>query len=32
VSPDAFVASAKKLKQPYCVLRCGGRWTSSALK
>lgn len=28
---DEFVAAAKELQQPYCILRAGERWTSSAL-
>jgi L-ascorbate metabolism protein UlaG (beta-lactamase superfamily) len=29
-SPDEFVAEARRLGQPYRVLRCGERWSSSA--
>ena len=31
-SPEEFVATAKKLRQPHCVLRCGERWSSAGLK
>jgi L-ascorbate metabolism protein UlaG (beta-lactamase superfamily) len=30
-SPDEFVAEAKRLQQPYRLLRCGERWDSSEL-
>ena len=30
-SPDEFVTAARELQQPYCILRAGERWTSSAL-
>ena len=30
-SPDLFVATARELGQPYRVLRCGERWSSSEL-
>ena len=31
-SPELFVATAKELGQPYCVLRCGERWSSEELR
>lgn len=31
VPPDAFIAEAERLNQPWQVLRCGGRWSSTAL-
>ena len=31
-SPDEFVAEAQKLTQPYRILRCGERWSSSELE
>jgi len=30
-SPDEFIAEARRLDQPYRVLRCGERWSSSEL-
>jgi L-ascorbate metabolism protein UlaG (beta-lactamase superfamily) len=30
-SPDEFIAEAQRLGQPYRVLRCGERWSSSEL-
>jgi L-ascorbate metabolism protein UlaG (beta-lactamase superfamily) len=29
-SPDEFVAMARRLNQPHCLLRCGQRWSSGA--
>jgi L-ascorbate metabolism protein UlaG (beta-lactamase superfamily) len=31
-SPELFVAAARELRQPHCVLRCGERWSSGPLK
>lgn len=31
-SPDEFAAEARRLKQPYRILRCGERWSSAELK
>jgi L-ascorbate metabolism protein UlaG (beta-lactamase superfamily) len=28
-TPDEFIATAEKLAQPFCVLRCGERWSAS---
>jgi hypothetical protein len=30
-SPDEFVREAERLRQPYRVLGCGERWSSSGL-
>jgi L-ascorbate metabolism protein UlaG (beta-lactamase superfamily) len=30
-TPDEFVATAKELRQPWCILRTGEGWSSSAL-
>jgi L-ascorbate metabolism protein UlaG (beta-lactamase superfamily) len=31
-SPDEFVSACGSIVQPYCVVRCGERWTSESLK
>lgn len=31
VTPDAFIAEAERLNQPWQVLRCGERWSNTAL-
>jgi len=30
-TPDEFVAECKRLGQPYCLLRCGERWSTAEL-
>jgi L-ascorbate metabolism protein UlaG (beta-lactamase superfamily) len=30
-SPDEFIATARRLGQPFCVLRCGEHWSSARL-